>query len=64
MLRWNGDGHEAIHGMWGDFDSTPGSGTTGSVFSFPVYQQLRAHNQWLNDLLAFKEDSMNATIHR
>jgi predicted permease len=63
MLRWNGDGHEAIHGMWGDFDSTPGSGTTGSVFSFPVYQQLRAHNQWLNDLLAFKEDSMNATIH-
>jgi predicted permease len=63
MLRWNGDGHEAIHGMWGDFDSTPGSGTTGSVFSFPVYQQLRAHNQWLNDLLAFKEDNMNATIH-
>jgi predicted permease len=63
MLRWNGDGHEAIHGMWGDFDTTPNSGTTGSVFSFPVYQQLRAHNQWLNDLLAFKEDSMNATIH-
>jgi len=63
MLRWNGDGHEAIHGMWGDFDSTPGSGTTGSVFPFPVYQQLRAHNQGLIDLLAFKEDSMNATIH-
>jgi len=63
MLRWNGDGHEAIHGMWGDFDSTPGSGTTGSVFPFPVYQQLRAHNQGLSDLLAFKEDSMNATIH-
>ena len=63
MFRWNGDGHEAIHGMWGDFDITPDSGTTGSVFSFPVYQQLRAHNQWLNDLLAFKEDSMNATIH-
>ncbi len=63
MLRWNGDGHEAIHGMWGDFDTTPDSGTTGSVFPFPVYQQLRAHNQWFNDLLAFKEDSMNATIH-
>ncbi len=62
MLRWNGDGHEAIHGMWGDFDITPDSGTTGSVFSFPVYRQLRAHNQWLNDSLAFKEDSMNATI--
>lgn len=62
-LRWNGDGHEAIDGMWGDFDSAPHSGTTGSVFSFAVYQQLRAHNQVLEDLFAFKEDSMNATIH-
>ena len=49
--------------MWGDFDSTPDSGTTSSVFSYPVYQQLRAHNQVLGDLFAYKEDSMNATIH-
>jgi predicted permease len=63
LLRWNGDGKEAVHGMWGDFDSTPDSGTTSSVFSYPVYQQLRAHNQVLGDLFAYKEDSMNATIH-
>ena len=62
MLRWNGDGHEAVPGMWGDFDSTPGSGTTSSVFSYPVYQQLRHHNEKLQDLIAFKEDGMNATI--
>ncbi len=49
--------------MWGDFDSTSNSGTTSSVFSYPVYQQLRAHNQVLGDLFAYKEDSMNATIH-
>ncbi len=63
MFRWNGDGKVAVHAMWGDFDSTPNSGMTSSVFSYPVYQQLRAHNQVLGDLFAFKEDSMNATIH-
>jgi hypothetical protein len=36
MLRWNGDGHEAVQGMWGDFDPTPDSGTTSSVFSYPI----------------------------
>src|ERR1035438_8203745 len=62
MLRWTGDGHEAVQGMWGDFDSTPGGGTTSSVFSYPVYQQLRAHNEGMEDLFAYKEDSMNATV--
>ena len=55
LLRWNGDGKEVVHGMWGDFDSTPNSGTTSSVFSYPVYQQLRAHNQVLGDLFAYKK---------
>jgi predicted permease len=63
MLRWNGDGKEAIHGMWGDFDSSVGGGTTGSVFPYQVYRQMRAHNQGLEDLIAFKEDGMNATVH-
>jgi hypothetical protein len=27
--------------------------TTGASFSYPVYEQLRAHNQVLGDLLAF-----------
>ena len=55
MLRWNGDGKEVVHDMWGDFDPTPHSGMTSSVFSYPVYQQLRTHNQELGDLFAFKE---------
>ena len=62
MLRWNGDGKVAVHGMWGDFDSTPQGGMTSSVFSYPAYLQLRAHNQVLQDLFAFKEDGMNATV--
>lgn len=59
LLGWNDDGHTVVHGMWGEFSS----GTPTTLFSYPVYQQLRAHNQVLEDLFAFKEDSMNATIH-
>ena len=62
MLRWEGDGKEAPHSLWGDFDATPQGGTTSSVFSYPVYEQLRAHNQVMQDLFAFKESRMNATV--
>jgi predicted permease len=62
LLRWIGDEHNAVHEMWGEFDPVPGGGMTGSIFSYPVYQQLRAHNQVMEDLLAFNEDSMNATV--
>ncbi len=62
LLRWWGDGNEAVHGMWGDFDSAQGQGTHSSVFSYPVYQQLRAHNDGLQDLVGFHDDGMNATI--
>jgi predicted permease len=63
MLRWVADKHNAVDGMWGDFDPDPnGGGMLGSIFSYPVYQQLRAHNTVLEDLFAYKEDSMNATL--
>src|ERR1700686_3056213 len=44
MLRWASDGNSVLNGMWGEFDSSPGGGTIGSVFSYPVYRQLCAHN--------------------
>jgi predicted permease len=63
MLRWTEDKHTAVNDMWGDFDPSPDdAGMVGSVFSYPVYQQLRAHDQVLQDLFAYKEDSMNATL--
>lgn len=62
MLRWNGDQRVAVHGMWGDFDPTPQGGMTGSIFSYPVFEELRTHNSVMRDLFAFKEDSMNATV--
>jgi predicted permease len=63
LLRWIGDQHNVVHDMWGDFDPAPGGGMLGAIYSYPVYQQLRAHNQVMQDLLAFNEDSMNATVH-
>jgi predicted permease len=62
LLGWTGDQHSAVHGMWGDFDPGPDGKMLATIFSYPVYQQMRAHNHALADLFAFKEDSMNATI--
>ena len=62
LLRWIGDDHNAVHDMWGEFNPAPGGGMIGACFSYPVYQQLRVHNHAMEDLAAFNEDSMNATI--
>jgi predicted permease len=62
LLSWNGDGNEVVENMWGDFDPIPGGGLTSNIFSYPVYQQLRAHNQSTQGLFAFKETGMNATV--
>src|SRR5580658_2252952 len=48
MLRWVADKNTAVNSMWGDFDPDPGGGgMLGSVFSYPVYRQLRTHNEVL-----------------
>jgi predicted permease len=63
LLQWVGDDHNAVHSMWGDFDPAPGGGMLGDIFSYPVYQQLRDHNQVMSGLLGYNEDSMNATVN-
>ncbi len=62
MLRWNGDTNAVVQSMWGDFDTSWGNGVTASIFSYPVYLQLHDRGQAMQDLLAYKEDSMNATV--
>jgi predicted permease len=63
MLYWQSSGHSAVHSMWGEFDSSPGGGSKSSSFSYPVYRQLSAHNEVMQDLFASQGDGMNATIH-
>jgi predicted permease len=63
LLSWTGtEQHVAVHSIWGDYDPLPGGRVTSTAFSYPAYQQLRAQNQSLGDLFAFKRTGMNATI--
>jgi predicted permease len=62
ILRWVGDDKMINLNMWGEFDFSP-SGSKAPIFSYPMYQQLKAENHELGDLVAFKDDDMNATVH-
>ena len=63
LLAWTGrEENLAVHSIWGDYNQLPGGRVTSSVFSYPVFQQLRAENRVLDDLFAFKSGPMNATI--
>lgn len=65
LLEWVGEGNVmSMMSMWGEFEPAPnGKGTLAPIFSYPVYEYLRGTNHELEDLAAFAEDSMNATVH-
>ena len=64
LLAWTGtEEHVAVHGIWGDYDPLPGGRVTSSAFSYTAFQQLRATNHVFEDLVAFNQEGMNATIH-
>ena len=62
MLYWQDARHSAVHNAWGDMDITPDGGMTSSSFSYPVYRELSAQNQVMQELVAYQGDDMNATI--
>jgi len=63
LLSWTGTrNHVAVHHIWGDYSPFPGGRVGSTSFSYPAYLQLRAHNAVMQDLFAFKETGMNATI--
>lgn len=63
ILHWITTGKGPGMSGWGDWNSTPSGGTVSSIFPYPMYQQLRAANHETGDLVAFKENRMNATVH-
>lgn len=63
MLYGLGDKNTPGFSGWGEWSPAPNGGTIAPIFSYPMYQQLRAENHELEDLVAFKGDSMNATVH-
>jgi predicted permease len=63
LLTWTGtENHSVVHHLHGNDDPLPGGMMTSASFSYAVYQQLRAENHVLGDLIAFKLTGMNATI--
>jgi predicted permease len=64
LLTWTGTRrHVAVHSIWGDYDQIGEGRAASSSFSYPVYLQLRARNQVMQPLFAFKEMGGNATIN-
>jgi len=57
LLGWVGDDKVAVHAVIGAPE-----GMTRTSFSYPVYRDLRTRNHAMEDLFAFKEISVNATI--
>lgn len=62
LLRWTGDAKVVAQSLWGDFDNTPGGGTTSSAFPYPIYHEMSLHPAGMQSLAGFKEESMNATV--
>ncbi|WP_263353083.1 ABC transporter permease [Acidicapsa acidisoli] len=63
LLAWTGtEKHVAVHHIWGDDEPLVGGRASSTAFAYPVYLQLRSQNSVMQDLFAFKETGMNATI--
>ena len=62
LLTVSGDEKVAIHNEWGNNTRENGR-MRYDVFSYPVYQQLKLHNQAMEPIFAFKNlDRANATV--
>ncbi len=53
LFHWIAPENNIVHHEWGDEATTQGQ-TTSTSFPYPVYRQLRAQNQVLQDLFGFK----------
>lgn len=63
LLQWTSTtAHGAVHEKWGQWYDLPGGRVMWNVFSYPIYLQLKKDGRMLDDLFAFKDTGMNATI--
>ncbi|KAA6460871.1 ABC transporter permease [Acidobacteria bacterium AB60] len=62
LLQWLGEERTVGISGWGEWFEAPNHGTVSPIFPYPLYQQLRAQNHELEDLVAFKDNTMNATV--
>jgi predicted permease len=62
MLTWTSGREQRVPPAWGDVWSNESGGLTGNAFSYAVLEQLRQRSDAIQDLIAFKDIGMTATI--
>lgn len=62
MLTWVSGHEQPVPPVWGDVYPTKEGGRASTSFSYPVLQELRKKNEVFQDLIAFKDVEMTATI--
>jgi predicted permease len=62
MLTWVSGHEQPVPPVWGDVYSTKEGGLASTAFSYPVLRELRKKNEVFQDLIAFKDVEMTATV--
>jgi predicted permease len=62
MLTWVSGHQRPVPPVWGDVSATKEGGLTSTAFSYRVLQELRKKNEFFQDLVAFKDIEMTASI--
>jgi len=62
MLAWVSGHEQPVPPVWGDVSSTDGGGLISTAFSYPVFEELRKKTETFQDLIAFKDVEMTATV--
>ena len=62
MLTWVSGHERPVPPVWGDMWSNESGGLTSNAFSYPVFEELRARKDAVQDFIAFKDVLLTATV--
>ncbi|MBV9269327.1 MAG: hypothetical protein JO061_24365, partial [Acidobacteriaceae bacterium] len=62
MLTWVSGHEQPVPPVWGDVYATKAGGLESTSFSYPVLQELQKSTSVFEDLIAFKDVEMTATV--
>jgi hypothetical protein len=62
MLAWVAGHDQKVPLVWGDASSNAGGGIVSTSFSYPVFEELRKQTDAFQDLFAFKDVKVTATV--
>lgn len=62
MLTWVSGHEQLVPPVWGDIWSNESGELTSNAFSYPVFEELRAKKDVVQDFIAFKDVSLTATV--